>query len=110
MSELSALPDAGSLTGLELVPALQGADARKLSTGQIRAFIAPVGLRAAPRIAYLGDSILAHGQSIATNILQNNNIPFWTHFLGGQRYDGLWFDIGTPARLEAARSAVAECP
>jgi len=87
MSELSALPDAGSLTGLELVPALQGADARKLSTGQIRTFIAPVGLRAAPRIAYLGDSILAHGQSIATNILQNNNIPFWTHFLGSQRYD-----------------------
>ncbi len=30
--------------------------------------------------------------------------------LGGQRYDGRWFDIGTPARLEAARSEVAERP
>jgi lysophospholipase L1-like esterase len=85
MAELSALTTAAPLTGGEFLPALQSGNARKISLAQVRDFVQPLTFKVGARVAYMGDSITINGNSPVSYSCEN--YPFWTHYLGRQRYE-----------------------
>jgi MurNAc alpha-1-phosphate uridylyltransferase len=106
-AELMAEPGADTLLLVPNPPHHPNGDFGLDSSGYLTA--------AAPRLTYAGiaalDPALFSGLPPMRRALKPIlDAAIERHALRGLRYDGLWLDVGTPARLEQARAALRALP